>query len=68
MYKATINLRDTQDKDHLYKEGETFPREGLEVSEERLKDLLEKGFIVEVKAKKKAETKAEPKEKAKSKE
>lgn len=64
MYKATMNLRDTQDKDHLYKEGETFPREGLEVSEERLKDLLEKGFIAEVKAKKKAE----PKEKAKSKE
>lgn len=30
---------DLQDKDHLYNEGDPFPREGLEVSEERLKEL-----------------------------
>jgi hypothetical protein len=30
---------DLQDKDHLYNEGDPFPREGLEVSEERIKEL-----------------------------
>ena len=30
---------ESQNKDHLYNEGDPFPREGLEVSEDRLKEL-----------------------------
>lgn len=30
---------DLQDKDHLYKEGDPFPRNGKEVSEERINEL-----------------------------
>lgn len=30
---------DLQDKDHLYNEGDPFPREGLEVNEDRIKEL-----------------------------
>lgn len=39
MYKALVRFTDLQDKNHIYHVGDTFPREGFEVSEERLKEL-----------------------------
>lgn len=39
MYKVVRYFRDLQDDNYLYHEGDTFPREGLSVSEERVKEL-----------------------------
>lgn len=39
MYKVVRYFRDLQDDNYLYHEGDTFPREGLSVSEERIKEL-----------------------------
>ncbi len=39
MYKVLIRFKDLQDNNHLYLPGDTFPREGLEVSESRIKQL-----------------------------
>lgn len=39
MYKVIKHFCDLQDKNHSYNEGDIFPREGLEVSEERLAEL-----------------------------
>ena len=39
MYKALIRFFDGLDNKHLYNPGDTFPRNGLEVSEERLAKL-----------------------------
>lgn len=39
MWLVVKLFTDLQDKDHLYNEGDPFPREGLEVSEERIKEL-----------------------------
>ena len=39
MYKVLLYFEDLQDNRHPYFTGDTFPREGLEVSEERLKEL-----------------------------
>ena len=39
MYKVIKMFHDLQDKNHLYNVGDTFPREGLEVSAERLAEL-----------------------------
>lgn len=39
-YKAIKNFRDLEDKEHVYTEGVPFPREGIEVSDERIKALL----------------------------
>ena len=39
MYKALEHFTDMQDSYHEYNPGDKFPREGLEVSEERLKEL-----------------------------
>lgn len=39
MWVAIKLFTDLQDKDHLYEKGDPFPREGLEVSEERMKEL-----------------------------
>lgn len=39
MYKVIEKFTDLQDSEHLYNIGDTFPREGLEVSEDRLKEL-----------------------------
>lgn len=63
VYKVTMNVRDTQDEAlHLYRAGEIFPREGFEVSEERIKTLLKEGILEKVeeeveKPKKKSKTK-----------
>ena len=38
-YEVIKSFTDLQDGNHLYKVGDTFPREGLTVSEERLEEL-----------------------------
>lgn len=44
-YKVTRNILDSKDNLYFYEAGETFPREGLVVSDNRLKALLELGVI-----------------------
>ena len=39
MYKVIKHFIDLHDNDHSYNEGDIFPREGVDVSEERLKEL-----------------------------
>ena len=39
MYKVINRFADLQDKNHIYEPGDVFPREGLEVTEERLAEL-----------------------------
>ena len=38
-YKAIKNFRDLQDNNYRYVTGDTFPRDGIEVSAERLESL-----------------------------
>lgn len=38
-YKVIRFFTDLQDNDYPYTEGDTFPREGLSVSEDRIKEL-----------------------------
>lgn len=45
-YKTTTAVRDTQDNGFYYHEGATYPRQGLEVSKERLETLVKNGYIV----------------------
>lgn len=45
-YKTTKAVRDTQDNDFYYYAGATYPRQGLEVSKERLETLVKNGYIV----------------------
>ena len=51
-YKTTKAIRDTQDNDFCYYAGAIFPRQGLEVSKERLEMLVKNGYIVAVDDKK----------------
>ena len=46
VYKTTTAVRDTKDNDFYYHAGATYPREGLEVSKERLEKLVKNGYIV----------------------
>ena len=39
MYKVLRLFADLQDGEHIYKPGDTFPRKGVKVSEERLAEL-----------------------------
>ena len=39
MFKVIKYFTDLQDNRHAYHEGDTFPREGIEVSPERIKEL-----------------------------
>ena len=39
MYKVIKYFTDLQDKEHPYHPGDTFPRDGVQVSAERLKEL-----------------------------
>lgn len=41
-YVVLKYFTDLQDKKHAYHEGDPFPREGLEVSEDRIKELSTK--------------------------
>ena len=47
-YKTTTAVRDTQDNGFYYHAGASYPREGLEVSKERLEMLVKNGYIVKV--------------------
>lgn len=47
-YKTTKAIRDTQDNDFCYYAGAIYPRQGLEVSKERLEALVKSGHIVAV--------------------
>lgn len=44
-YTVTTNIIDTKDNDRLYETGEVYPRADLTVSDNRIKELLEKGVI-----------------------
>lgn len=65
MYKVLKHFTDLQDNNYKYQAGDVFPREGFDVSAERLKELLTNSnrrnepMIYEV-----VEEKAEPKPKA----
>lgn len=65
MYKVVKLFTDLKDNNHLYKVGDCFPRKGLNVSEERIKELLSSNnkqntaLIVEVKEEVKEEIKEE---------
>lgn len=39
-YKAIVSFTDLQDNNHRYHTGDTFPRAGVTVSQERLEELL----------------------------
>ena len=39
MYRAVVYFTDLQDNGHAYDVGDIFPREGVEVSAERLEEL-----------------------------
>ena len=39
-YKVIYPFADLHDKKYKYSAGDTFPREGLEVSEDRIKELM----------------------------
>lgn len=39
MYKVIKHFIDLHDNDHSYNEGDIFPREGVDVSEERIQEL-----------------------------
>ena len=47
-YKTTKAIRDTQDNGFYYHAGASYPRQGLEVSKERLETLVKNGYIVKV--------------------
>lgn len=51
-YKTTKAIRDLQDNEFCYYAGATYPREGLEVSEERVEELVKNGHIVAIDDKK----------------
>jgi hypothetical protein len=76
MYKAICYFTDAQDGHFAYHTGDTFPREGMTVSEERLQELTssnnkqKKPLIAEVgkeKVKTDPEVEAAPAPKAKAK-
>jgi len=62
MYKVLMNFADLQDNDYRYHAGDTYPRKGIDVTPERIDELLtdknrrHKPMIEEIK-----ETKPEPK-------
>lgn len=45
-YVTTKHIRDLQDNEHYYRKGDAYPREGLEVSEERFQELIDGGYIM----------------------
>lgn len=46
-FKVTTPIRDTKDNHHYYSAGDIFPREGLDVDEDRLAELIAGGYVVE---------------------
>lgn len=68
-YKVIKYFKDAKDNNRAYRPGESYPREGLEVSEERLKELSttnnRRGVAV-IEAEKPKPKKVEPKEEPKA--
>ncbi len=64
-YKVIKKFADLQDNRHIYAVGDTFPRGGMDVSEDRIKELsrnnnkLRTPLIEEVNTKKPAKQKVE---------
>ena len=46
-FKVTTPIRDSKDDHHYYSTGDIFPREGLNVDDERVAELVDGGYIVE---------------------
>lgn len=45
-YKVVKSFRDNQDNDHFYGASDSlYPRDGLDVSNERVNEIMEAGFI-----------------------
>lgn len=44
-YIVTENIIDTKDNNRFYETGDTFPREGFEVSKDRIAELIGKGVL-----------------------
>lgn len=44
-YIVIRNIIDTKDNNRFYETGDTFPREGFEVSKDRLAELIGKGVL-----------------------
>ena len=44
-YIVTRNIIDTKDNNRFYETGDIFPREGFEVSKDRLAELIGKGVL-----------------------
>ena len=40
MYRVVEDFADLKDHEHIYRAGETYPRPDVEVSEERVRELL----------------------------
>ena len=45
-YKVTQAIRDLQDNQRYYRAGDTFPRNGLKVDDERVAELVKGGYII----------------------
>lgn len=45
-FKVTTPIRDSKDNKHYYDAGDIFPREGLDVDDERVAELIAGGYIV----------------------
>ena len=45
-YKVTQAIRDLQDNQRYYRAGDTFPRNGLKVDDERVAELVKGGYVV----------------------
>lgn len=61
MYRAVIYFEDLKDGRHPYNIGDVFPREGLEVSEERIRELLGQSNLRRMAVIEKVEEESEPK-------
>ena len=46
-FKVTTPIRDSKDDLHYYTVGDIFPREGLDVDNDRVAELVKGGYIVE---------------------
>lgn len=57
MYVVTRYFTDAQDNEHPYHAGDTYPREGLSVSEERINNLMSGNNFQKISLIKKVDTK-----------
>lgn len=71
-YEVIRYFTDAQDKEHAYHEGDIYPRDGLNPSEQRIKDLMSGNNFQKIglikPLKEKPGRKAEPKKEVKSEE